>query len=86
MIREGAPVRVVARETSPPAVKYAGRTGHVTMASPSLYATIFFVQLDEAPDGVHTAFDEEDLVEREGHGDHDGMLAMPARGRKNGRA
>jgi hypothetical protein len=72
MIREGAPVRVVARETSPPAIKYAGHTGHVTTTSPSLYATIFFVQLDEAPDGVHTAFDEQDLVEREGYGDHDG--------------
>lgn len=70
MIREGAPVRVVARETSPPAIKYAG---HVTTTSPSLYATIFFVQLDEAPDGVHTAFGEQDLVEREGwYGDRDG--------------
>ncbi len=95
MIREGAPVRVVARETSPPAVKYAGHTGRVSMASPSLYATIFFVQLDGAPDGVHTAFDEQDLVEeRGGYGDrdgsvrtnHDGMLATTGHGGVNGRA
>jgi hypothetical protein len=68
MIREGAPVRVVARETSPPALKYAGHAGRVAKTSPSLYSTIFFVQLDANPDGVHTAFDEQDLIEREGRG------------------
>lgn len=59
-------MRVVARETSPPAVKYAGHTGRVATTSPSLYETIFFVQLDEDPEGVHTAFEERDLIEREG--------------------
>jgi hypothetical protein len=68
MIREGAPIRVVARDQSPPAIKYAGYTGHVKMASPTVYGTIFFVQLDEGYDGVHTAFREQDLVEREGCG------------------
>ena len=68
MIKEGAPVRVVARVTSPPAVRYAGRTGRVAKTSPSRYETIFFVQLDEDPEGVYTAFEERDLIVRDGQG------------------
>jgi hypothetical protein len=56
-------VRVVAREQSPPSVRYADRTGRVALAAPGLYEPVVFVQLDDRPDGVHTAFSQRDLVE-----------------------
>ncbi len=61
MIREGERVKVVAREVSPPTHKYAGQKGYVTMTSPSIYGPVLFVQLDSNPDGIDTAFEEEDL-------------------------
>jgi hypothetical protein len=63
MIREGERVRVVPREASPPAQKYAGQKGYVTMSAPSVYGTLLFVQLDKNPVGIDTAFEEEDLEE-----------------------
>jgi hypothetical protein len=61
LIREGERVQVVAREVSPPTHKYAGQRGYVTMTSPSIYGPVLFVQLDSNPDGIDTAFEEEDL-------------------------
>jgi hypothetical protein len=64
MIREGERVRVVPREASPPAQKkYAGQKGYVTMTTPSIYGPLLFVQLDENPAGIDTAFEEGDLEE-----------------------
>jgi hypothetical protein len=63
MIREGDRVRVVPRETSPPTQKYGSQKGYVTMILPSIYGQQLFVQLDTNPDGVDTAFEEEDLEE-----------------------
>jgi hypothetical protein len=63
MIREGDRVRVVRREASPPTQKYANQKGHVTMTLPSIYGPLVFVQLDNNPDGIDTAFEEEDLEE-----------------------
>lgn len=63
MIAEGDLVRVVAREQSPPSVKYEGHVGRVTMTSPSVYGTLFFVRMDDRLVGVDTAFDERDLEE-----------------------
>jgi hypothetical protein len=63
MIREGDRVRVVPREASPPAQKYASQKGYVTMTSPSIYGPLLFVQLDNNPVGIDTAFEEEDLEE-----------------------
>jgi siroheme synthase (precorrin-2 oxidase/ferrochelatase) len=63
LIREGERVRVVPREVSPPTHKYAGRKAYVTMTSPSIYGPVLFVQLDKNPDGIDTAFEEEDLEE-----------------------
>lgn len=61
MIAEGALVRVVAREQSPPSVKYGGHIGRVTTTSPSVYGMLFFVQMDNNRAGVDTAFDQRDL-------------------------
>ena len=61
MIAEGALVRVVAREQSPPSVKYDGHVGRVTTTSPSVYGMLFFVQMDTNLAGVDTAFDQQDL-------------------------
>ena len=61
LIREGERVKVVSREVSPPTHKYAGQKGYVTMTSPSIYGPVLFVQLDSNPDGIDTAFEEEDL-------------------------
>jgi hypothetical protein len=63
LIREGERVRVVPREASPPTQKYAGQKGYVTMSLPSIYGPQLFVQLDNNPDGIDTAFEEEDLEE-----------------------
>jgi hypothetical protein len=63
MIREGQRVKVIAREVSPPTHKYAGQKGYVTMSSPSIYGPLLFVQLDNNPDGIDTAFEEDDLEE-----------------------
>jgi siroheme synthase (precorrin-2 oxidase/ferrochelatase) len=63
LIREGERVRVVSREVSPPTHKYAGQKGYVTMTSPSIYGPVLFVQLVKNPDGIDTAFEEEDLEE-----------------------
>jgi hypothetical protein len=63
MIREGDRVRVVPHEASPPTQKYASQKGYVTMTSPSVYGPLLFVQLDNNPDGVDTAFEENDLEE-----------------------
>jgi len=63
MIREGERVRVVPREASPPTQKYAGQKGYVTMTTPSIYGPLLFVQLDENPAGIDTAFEEGDLEE-----------------------
>ena len=63
MIREGDRVRVVSREASPPTQKYAGQKGYVTMSLPSIYGPQLFVQLDNNPDGIDTAFEEDDLEE-----------------------
>lgn len=63
MIEEGDRVRVVPHEQSPPSVKYAGRTGSVTMLSPSVYGPLVFVHMDGNPGGVDTSFDEDDLEE-----------------------
>jgi hypothetical protein len=61
LIHEGERVKVVSREVSPPTRKYAGQKGYVTMTSPSIYGPVLFVQLDSNPDGIDTAFKEEDL-------------------------
>jgi hypothetical protein len=61
MIREGDRVRVVPHEASPPAQKYPGREGRVTMSAPGTYGPLVFVQLDQNPDGIDTAFEEDDL-------------------------
>ena len=66
MIAEGALVKVVAREQSPPSVKYDGHTGRVTTTSPSVYGTLIFVQMDGNLVGVDTAFDRQDLEEVQG--------------------
>ena len=63
MIREGARVRVLPREESPPSKKYAGQTGVVTMTSPSVYGPLLFVQMDGNPEDVDTGFREDDLEE-----------------------
>jgi hypothetical protein len=63
MIREGDRVRVVPREPSPPAHKYAKQKGYVTMTSPSIYGPLLFVQLDNNPDGIDMAFEEVNLEE-----------------------
>jgi hypothetical protein len=63
MIREGDRVRVVPHEASPPTQKYASQKGYVAMTSPSVYGPQLFVQLDNNPDGVDTAFEENDLEE-----------------------
>ena len=63
MVREGDRVRVVPHETSPPTQKYARQKGYVTMTSPSVYGPQLFVQLDNNPDGIDTAFEENDLEE-----------------------
>jgi hypothetical protein len=63
MIREGERVKVIAREVSPPTHKYAGQKGYVTMTSPTIYGPLFFVHLDNNPDGIDTAFEEDDLEE-----------------------
>ena len=62
-IREGERVKVIAREVSPPTHKYAGQKGYVTMTSPGIYGSVLFVQLDNNPHGVDTAFEEGDLEE-----------------------
>jgi hypothetical protein len=63
MIEEGDRVRVVLKEASPPTRKYASQKGYVTMSTPSVYGPRLFVQLDENPDGIDTAFEEDDLEE-----------------------
>ena len=63
MIGEGDRVRVVPNETSPPTQKYASQKGYVTMSTPSVYGSQLFVQLDDNPDGIDTAFEEDDLEE-----------------------
>jgi hypothetical protein len=63
MIRKGERVKVIAREVSPPTHKYAGQKGYVTMTLPSIYGPVFFVQLDNNPDCIDTAFEEDDLEE-----------------------
>ena len=63
MIGEGDRVRVISREPSPPAQKYANHKGYATMTAPSIYGSLLFVQLDNNPDGIDTAFEEEDLEE-----------------------
>jgi hypothetical protein len=63
MIREGERVKVIAREVSPPTHKYAGQKGYVTMISPSIHGPPLFVQLDNNPDCIDTAFKEKDLEE-----------------------
>ena len=63
MIREGDRVRVVPHEASPPTQKYASQKGYVTMSTPSVYGPQLFVQLDNNPEGIDTAFEEDDLGE-----------------------
>lgn len=63
MIEEGDRVRIVPNEASPPTQKYASQKGYVTMSMPSVYGPQLFVQLDDNPDGIDTAFDENDLEE-----------------------
>jgi len=63
MIREGDRVRVVPHEVSPPTRKYASQKGYVTMISPGNYGPQLFVQLDNNPEGIDTAFEEDDLEE-----------------------
>ena len=63
MIEEGDRVRVVAREKSPPSLKYAGQRGIVAMTTPSVYGPLFYVHIDGNPGGVETGFSEEDLQE-----------------------
>jgi len=63
MIGEGDRVRVVPNETSPPTQKYAMQRGYVTMSTPSVYGPQLFVQLDNNPEGIDTAFEEDDLEE-----------------------
>jgi hypothetical protein len=63
MIREGDRVRVVPREPSAPAQKYANQKGFVTITSPSIYGPLLFVQLDNNPDGIDMAFEEVNLEE-----------------------
>ncbi len=63
MIRKGERVKVIAREVSPSTQKYAGHKGYVTMTSPSIYGPVLFVQLDNNPEGIDTAFEEDDLEE-----------------------
>jgi len=61
VIGEGALVGVVAREQSPPSIKYDGHLGCVTTTSPSVYGMPFFVQMDNKFAGVDTAFDQKTL-------------------------
>jgi hypothetical protein len=63
MIEEGDRVRVIPREESPPSLKYAGRTGLVTMTCPSVYGPLLFVHIDGNPGDVDTGFNEGDLEE-----------------------
>ena len=63
MIRAGDLVRVVPHEVSPPTRKYASQKGYVTMTSPGTYGPQFFVRLDNNPEGIDTAFEEDDLEE-----------------------
>jgi hypothetical protein len=63
MIEEGDRVKITPREQSPPSLKYAGRTGLVTMTCPSVYGPLLFVHVDGNPGGVDTGFCEEDLEE-----------------------
>jgi hypothetical protein len=63
MIREGDRVRVIPHEVSPPTQKYANQKGYVTMTSSGTYGPQLFVQLDNNPDGLDTAFEEGDLEE-----------------------
>jgi hypothetical protein len=63
MIREGDRVRVVPHKISPPTRKYASQKGYVTMTSPGNYGVQLFVQLDNNPEGIDTAFEEGDLEE-----------------------
>jgi hypothetical protein len=63
MIREGRRVKVITREASPSTHKYAGQKGYVTMTLPSIYGPLFFVQLDDNPDNIDTAFERDDLEE-----------------------
>ena len=37
--------------------------GYVTMSTPSVYGPQLFVQLDNNPEGIDTAFEEDDLEE-----------------------
>jgi hypothetical protein len=63
MVREGNRVRVVPHEASPPTQKYASQKGYVKMTSPGTYGPQLFVQLDNNPEGIDTAFEENDLEE-----------------------
>jgi hypothetical protein len=63
MIQEGDRVRVVPHKASPPTQKYARQKGYVTMTSPGTYGSLLFVQLDNNPEGIDTAFEEDDLEE-----------------------
>jgi hypothetical protein len=60
---EGDRVRVVPHEVSPPTQKYASQKGCVTMNSPGTYGPQLFVQLKNNPEGIDTAFEEDDLEE-----------------------
>ena len=55
-------VKVVARDQSPPSLKYAGRTGYVTATASDVYETTILVLLDGNAEDVDTAFEERDLV------------------------
>ena len=59
---------MVAREQSPPSVKYEEHVGRVTTISPSVYGMLFFVQMDINLAGVDTAFDQQDLEVVQGPG------------------
>jgi len=63
MIGEGDRVRVIPHEVSPPTQKYPRQKGYVTMTSPGTYGRQLFVQLDNNPEGIDTAFEEDDLEE-----------------------
>jgi hypothetical protein len=63
MVREGDRVRVVPHEVSPPTRKYASQRGYVTMPSPGTCGPQLFVQLDNNPEGIDTAFEEDNLEE-----------------------
>jgi hypothetical protein len=63
MVREGDRVRVVPHEVSPPTRKYACQKGYETMTLPGTYGRQLFVQLDNNPEGIDTAFEVDDLEE-----------------------